>query len=201
MPRLKQRTPELRNHILTVAVETLAVDGVGRFTTRRIAEHAETSVPAIYELFGDKSGLVREIFFEGFRRLQADYEALDPTDDPIADLLASLHAFRSFAQANSVLFEVMYARPFSDFDPGPDEADVGRATREFLVDRVERCLEAGRLQGDATDIAHGLLALTSGLAAQELAGWMGQSEASVDRRWTVALTAFTDGLRTDRRRP
>jgi hypothetical protein len=30
-----------------------------------------TSVPAVYELFGDKAGLVREIFFEGFRRLGA----------------------------------------------------------------------------------------------------------------------------------
>ena len=32
---------------------------------------AQTSTPAVYELFGDKAGLVREVFFEGFRLLRA----------------------------------------------------------------------------------------------------------------------------------
>ena len=35
------------------------------------AAGAATSTPAVYELFGDKAGLVRELFFEGFRMLAA----------------------------------------------------------------------------------------------------------------------------------
>ena len=57
MPRPKQRTPELRDRMLQVAVATLTAEGAGGLTTRRIAEQARTSTPAVYELFGDKAGL------------------------------------------------------------------------------------------------------------------------------------------------
>ncbi len=67
MPRAKQRTPELRDRVLDVAITTLGEEGIARFTTRRVAERAGTSVPAVYELFDDKAGLVRAMFFEGFR--------------------------------------------------------------------------------------------------------------------------------------
>ena len=72
MPRAKQRTPELRDRLLEVAIATLAEEGIARFTTRRVAERAGTSVPAVYELFDDKAGLVRAMFFEGFRLLGAE---------------------------------------------------------------------------------------------------------------------------------
>lgn len=58
VPRPKQRTPELRDEVLRVALTMLATDGVEGFTTRRVASGASTSVPAVYELFGDKAGLV-----------------------------------------------------------------------------------------------------------------------------------------------
>jgi len=54
MPRAKQRTPELRDRVLDVAITTLGDEGIARFTTRRVAERAGTSVPAVYELFDDK---------------------------------------------------------------------------------------------------------------------------------------------------
>ena len=63
MPRTKQRTPALREQLLVVALDTLDRDGVAGLTTRRVAERAATSTPAVYELFGDKAGLVREVFF------------------------------------------------------------------------------------------------------------------------------------------
>ena len=133
----KQRTRQLREHIVQVAVAMLAADGIGEFTTRKVAEKARTSPPAVYELFGDKAGLVREVFFEGFR------------------LLA-----------------------------------------DRFVHRVRRCIDAGIIDGDQTDIAHGLLALAQGLATQEAAGWLGSSRASVNRRWDLAVHALLAGLRT-----
>jgi AcrR family transcriptional regulator len=53
----------------------LATEGVAGFTTRRLAAAASTSTPAVYELFGDKAGLLRELFYEGFRQLRRYYEA------------------------------------------------------------------------------------------------------------------------------
>jgi AcrR family transcriptional regulator len=194
VPRAKQRTGQLREHIVQVAVAMLAADGVGEFTTRKVAERAQTSPPAVYELFGDKAALVREVFFEGFRLLGDCFGRLRESDDPRADLLRAVQVFRAFARGNPVLTQVMFSRPFADFDPGPAEVEAGAATREFIVHRVRRCIRAGIIDGDPADIAHGLLALAQGLAMQEAAGWLGSSRASVNRRWNLAVRALLAGL-------
>lgn len=179
---------------MEAALGVLAEDGPGGLTTREVAARASTSPPAIYELFGDKSGLVRALFFEGFRRLEAHYAELEPTDDAMADLWAVVAAFRAFAATNPSLFEVMYARPFAEFDPGPDEIATGAATRGALVHAVERCVTAGLIEGDPVDIAHGVMALASGLVAQEIAGWLGSTPASVQRRWDLSVAALLRGV-------
>jgi AcrR family transcriptional regulator len=194
MPRRKQRTPELRDHVLSVAVALLARDGVAGFTTRSVALAAETSTPAVYELFGDKGGLVRAVFFEGFRLLRARLETLADSADPRRDLVALLALYRTFISENRVLSEVMFSRPFTDFEPGESELEASSSVRIFIVEHVRRCIDAGLLQGDETDIAHVLVALTQGLAAAENARRLGTTQASIDRRWALATAALLDGL-------
>ena len=194
MPRAKQRTPELRDRVLQVAIAMLDERGVAGFTARNVAEGAETSVPAVYELFGDKAGLVREMFFEGFGQLRHRFDALPESEDPRTDLLDVIDAYRTFVRGNPVLAAVMFSRPFADFNPGPAEVRKTGSVRRFVVDRVRRGIDAGLLAGDETDIAHALLALAQGLAAQENAGWLGSSAASVDRRWSLAFRALIAGL-------
>jgi AcrR family transcriptional regulator len=194
VPRAKQRTAELRDRVLQVAVAMLARDGVAGLTTRGVARGAATSTPAVYELFGDKAGLVRELFFEGFRLLRRRFDALGDGDDPRADLEGTVDALRRFVREQPVLSEVMFSRPFADFDPGTSGREAGDAVRQFVVGRVRRAIDAGVLAGDETDVAHVLVSLTQGLAATEMAGWLGTSKASVDRRWRLAVRAVLDGL-------
>jgi AcrR family transcriptional regulator len=194
VPRVKQRTPELRDRLLHTAVATLAEAGIAGLTARRVAQGADTSVPAVYELFGDKAGLVREVYFEGFRQLRRRFDTLPPDPDARCALISVMAGIRFFVRDNPVLAEVMFSRPFADFDPGPDELGATRAVREFIIDHVNRCLDAGQLAGDPTDIAHILLALAQGLALQETAGWLGSTPASVDRRWHLAFRSTLDGL-------
>jgi AcrR family transcriptional regulator len=195
VPRPKQRTTELRDHVLRVAVATLASEGAAGFTTRKVALDADTSTPAVYELFGDKAGPVREIFFEGFRALRRRFDALEEAADPRAGVVHVIRAFRAFIRDNPALAEVMFSRPFADFDPGPSELKAGAAVRAFIVGRVRRCIDAGVMAGDEVDIAHVLVSLTQGLAATEAAGWLGSSKASIDRRWDLAIRAVLDGLK------
>ena len=201
MPRVKQRTAALRDHVLQVAVELLGKSGVAGFTTREVARGAATSTPAVYELFGDRAGLVREVFFEGFRLLRRTLERLGTSGDPRRDVLALVAMYRRFLRDQPVLSHVMFSRPFADFDPGPSERAAGAAVRELIVARVQRCIDAGVLAGDATDAAHVLVALTQGLAAAELAGRLGTSRASVNRRWTLGVSALLDGLAPATARP
>jgi AcrR family transcriptional regulator len=185
----------MRDRVLAAAVEMLASDGVAEFTTRRVAQQANTSTPAVYELFGDKAGLVKEVFFEGFRALGRRLNEVTPTDDPRADLVVVIQTFRAFVRDNPALADLMFSRPFADFDPGPAERRAGDEVRQFIVGTVRRCVQAGVIGGDETDIAHVLLAMAQGLAGQENAGWLGSTRASMDRRWDLAITAVLDGLK------
>jgi AcrR family transcriptional regulator len=194
MPRPKQRTPQLRDRLLQAAVDTLTSEGVTGFTTRKVAEGADTSTPAVYELFGDKAGLVREMFFEGFRVLRQRLDQLTVTGDPRADIIAVMPVLRGFAQDNPALSRLMFSRAFAEFDPGPSDREAGTAVREFVVARVRRCIDAGIIAGDPADIAHILLALAQGLMWQETAGWLGTSIASMNRRWNLATLALMNGL-------
>ena len=196
MPRPKQRTDALREHVLSVAQGLLESEGVAQFTARRIAEAASTSLPAVYELFGDKAGLLRELFFSGFRALGDELAELTPSSDARADLTLALFTYRRFARENPVLAALMFSRPFADFQPGESELLAGQRVREHIVGGVRRALQAGSILGDPNDIAHVLLALAQGLSAQEAAGWLGTGKASIERRWKLAVDALLDGLTT-----
>lgn len=195
MPRPKQRTPVLRDQVLDVALDLLAREGAAGFSTRAIAREASTSTPAVYELFGNRAGLLRAVFFAGFRRLAERLAARPETDDPRADLLALADDYRAFLVAHPELAGVMFSRPFADFSPGPEESQAGADVRDLVVARVRRAIDARILRGDATDIAHAYVSLIQGLAAAENARRLGTSKASVDRRWRVAVEALLDGLR------
>ena len=194
MPRTRQRTPELRDRLLAAALDLLAESGAAGLTARSLAMRAETSPPAVYELFGDKGGVVRALYFEGFRRLSDTLSTVRESDDPIADLWALAAVYRSFVRNNRDLAEVMFSRPFTDFAPGPEELAATSSVRILIVERVRRGIDARRLHGDETDIAHVLVSLVQGLAFAEAAGRLGTSTESVERRWRLGIAAVLNGL-------
>ena len=104
--------------------------------------------------------------------------------------------FRLFCRAYPKLAQVMFSRPFADFEPGADELAAGAAVREIFVGRIQRCVDKGLLGGDPMDIAHVLLALAQGLAVQEAGRWLGTSardRATVEGRGDVGSRRFRLG--------
>jgi AcrR family transcriptional regulator len=194
MPRTKQRTPELRDRMLAVALELVGAEGPAGLTARTLATRADTSASALYELFGDKSGVVRELYFEGFRRLSVELSAAAESADAVADLWTLASAYRRFIRANGALAEIMFSRPFTEFSPGPDELAATSSVRVLIVGRVRRCIDAGQLRGDETDVAHVLVALVQGMAFAEAAGRLGTSTESIERRWRLAIGAALNGF-------
>ena len=194
MPRVKQRTDELHERGVAAALAVLAEEGVTGLTTRNVARRAEASVPAVYEVFGDKAGLIREVFFRGFRLLGDALAALPPADDPLDGLRDVAAGYRAFVVANPVLAEVMFSRPFADFDPSTADDKAGVKVRKIFVERVRLAVDAGLIAGDPTDIALVFFGLLEGLTAAENARRLGSSKASVNRRWRLGLTALFAGL-------
>ncbi len=181
--------------MLEAAVALVAEEGTAGLTARGVADRAGTSAPALYELFGDKSGLVRELYVEGFRRLSAVVAGLPEGPDPVADLWALAGEYRRFVRGNRTLAEIMFSRPFRDFSPGPEEVSATGSVRTLVVGRVRRCIDAGLLQGDETDVAHVFVAMIQGMAFAEAAGRLGTSTESVERRWRLAVSTVLNGRR------
>lgn len=198
MGRPRLRTPEVREAVLDAARGLLEAEGAAACTTRRIARLAGTSPPAIYEFFGDKEGLLRAVFFDGFHQLGDAFARMPIHDDPVEHLVATMKEFRAFARHRPALTELMFSRPFAAFDPNRRELAAGAGVRTAFVGRVQRGLDAGVLQGDAVDIAHALLALAMGFATQERGGWLGSSEDSASRRWEQGTRALLAGCHTGR---
>jgi len=194
MPKPKQRTPELGEQVLAAALRIIGRDGVAALTARRLAEEAGTSPPAVYELFGDKTGVVRAMFFAGFEQLGVALMESPESNDPVEDLLALAQAYRGFILEHPALAAVMFSRPFASFDPAPEETAAGAVVRERIVAAVRRAIVAGHLRGDPTDVAHTCVALVHGLAAAESARRLGGSPAAIERRWDVAVRALLRGF-------
>jgi AcrR family transcriptional regulator len=196
MPRVKQRTEALHERGVASALDVLAADGVAGLTTRAVAGRAGASLPAIYEVFGDKAGLVRAVFFAGFRMLAAELAAVPEAEDPVAALRALAQAFRRFVLANPVLAQVMFSRPFADFDPAGDEDEAGVAVRRIFVRQVRAAVAADLITGDPVDVALVFFSFVEGLAAAEAARRLGAARQSADRRWRLGLDALLTGLRS-----
>jgi AcrR family transcriptional regulator len=195
VPRPKQRTEALRERGIASALAVLAEAGPAGLTTRTVARRAGASVPAIYEVFGDKAGLIREVFFHGFRLLADDLSGIPATDDALEALRRLAQSFRRFVVANPVLAQIMFSRPFADFDPTAEDHKAGLKVRRIFVHHVQVAVDAGLIAGDPTDIAQVLFAFVEGLAAAESAQRFGASKQSVDRRWRLGLNALLNGLK------
>jgi AcrR family transcriptional regulator len=194
VPRVKQRTEGIRERGVATALTVLAEEGVAGLTARAVAQRAGASVPAIYEVFGDKAGLIREVFFEGFRLLGKQLAKVPPSPDPVEALLDVCESFRHFVLQNPVLAQTMFSRPFVDFSPSIEDNRAGLAVSKVFVQRTRAAVQAGRLVGDPTDVAHLFFAVVEGLAAAEGANRLGVRKQSVERRWNLALSTLIRGL-------
>jgi AcrR family transcriptional regulator len=192
--RPKQRTDNLSGQLLESALALLEA-GDASLTARSVAAAANTSTAALYELFGDKAGLLRSLFFEGFRRLHDQMAALDVTDDPRKDLVSVLAATRAFGLQQPMLFELMFARPFAEFRPSTEDHSAAKGIYRIVMSRVDRALEEGEVSGNRVDIAQVLVATNRGLITAELAGLLASSPNAAQRRWHLAISALIDGLR------
>ena len=133
MPRQKIRTDALRDDIVRCATDLLERDGLHALRARQVASEAGTSTAALYELFGDKAGLVRAVFLEAFRALDRLLAAVPAGDDPRADLVATMAASRTFALAHPMSFDLMYSRRFGDFEPDDDDRRVASGVYDLVV--------------------------------------------------------------------
>ena len=194
MGRPKLRTDELRDRLLDEALRLLEQDGPSAVRARTVAGAAGLSTAALYELFGDKSGLVRALFFESFALLDERQRALTSSGDERDDLVALLATTRDFALERPMLFDLMFGRPFEEFDPGTADSEVARAIYRRYVGAVTRWLGSIGSSLSPKLAAELLVATHRGLVAAELAGLLGRTAASRSTKYRAGVDVVLAGL-------
>lgn len=119
--------------VLAAAQDLLERHGPAGLSVRRVADALGVSRQVVYSRFGDKSGLVRALHDDGFERLSAELAAVGATPGADIHVVALGLAYRRAAMHAPVVFDVMFARPFVEFERDDEARAVALASYEHIV--------------------------------------------------------------------
>jgi AcrR family transcriptional regulator len=157
--------------VLAAAERLLEDQGPGGLSVRRVAELVGTSRQVVYSRFGGKAGLLRALHDRGFADLTAEVRAVDAAAGGDDHVVGLARAYRRAALRLPVRFEVMFGRPFREFDHDDASRRVAEASFDQVVEGARAWLEAnGGRSSEARSLAATLWALTHGVVALERVG-------------------------------
>jgi AcrR family transcriptional regulator len=131
----------VRARILAATADIIAKGGRDAATTRSVAAAAGVQAPAIYRLFGDKSGLLDAAAEHGLKRYVAQKSFQASHDDPVEELRAGWDLHVAFGLANPGLFVIMSG------DPRPRAMSPAlSAAMAVLRQRIRNIALSGRLR-------------------------------------------------------
>ncbi|MBC7670745.1 MAG: TetR family transcriptional regulator [Gemmatimonadaceae bacterium] len=127
------RSTELVAAILQAAVQVLAKEGAGRFTTARVAEKAGVSVGSVYQYFPNKAAILFRLQSDEWRQTTDLLRAiLEDNDRPPLERLRNLvHAFiRSECEEAEMRLALSDAAPL--YRDAPEAQDIRVAGAEIV---------------------------------------------------------------------
>ncbi|MFF5210463.1 TetR/AcrR family transcriptional regulator [Streptosporangium sp. NPDC000396] len=191
----RRSNPQTRPALVDIAARLLADEGPQALSARRIAAEAGSSTMAVYTNFGGMSGLVREMVYEGFARLQDYFSHVIQTADPVADMTLYGRAYRHNALTNPHLYAVMFGgASLAGFSLGAEDRQHGRYTLSTVVECAARCVAAGRFQADDAElVAHQLWTAIHGLVTLELGEYL-IDPCNADRIFEAQLISLMVGV-------
>jgi AcrR family transcriptional regulator len=164
---------KLRDDILAAARRLLEESGSEEAVTlRAVAREVGISAPSIYAHFEDRTAIVEAVVDQAFTDFRtAIVRGAEGITDPVGRLRGGCAAYLDFAQRDRNRYRLLFER--RDLIPDRAMSPVQADSFAFLVDAVQRCIDAGRstsvdATGDACAIwtaLHGYAVLHTGLPA------------------------------------
>ena len=155
MDDAKTRT---RQHVLEVAAGILERDGAQAVSTRSVAAAAGVRAASLYQLFGDKDGLLEALAVRAFDSYLAEKRNLARTGDPVGDMRRAWDAHVDFGLRHPALYLLM----FGTGRPGRRPPAAGEA-HGLLLKFLDRAAAAGHLRVPPALAARLLLAAVTGV--------------------------------------
>jgi AcrR family transcriptional regulator len=159
--RRRERT---RADILDAAWRLAERDGIAGLSLRDLAVEVGMRAPSLYTYFAGKAAIYDAMFAAGYREFDEVVAALevDP-GDPVGTVARAIEHHLAFCRASVPRYQLLFTRAIPDWEPSPEAYAISVASYGRTVAQLEQ-LELGG--DDAIDL---LTALTSGMAAQQLA--------------------------------
>jgi AcrR family transcriptional regulator len=158
-----------RERVLDRACELYLADGLKGFSMRKLANCLGVTAPALYRHYDGKEALLGDVIGEAFKVFGSYlFRALEGTS-PQERLRLAGDGYVAFALEHPRFYEVIHASPrlLGIADLPTDAFAHACTTRQFLVDRVRECMDAGVLRQDDPEavaiviwsFSHGLVSL------------------------------------------
>ena len=187
---------ELRDQVLSAARAMIASDGPSALSMRKLAQRLDCAPMSLYTHFRDKHDLLLALAQESFNTLAARLAA-EQSGPPLAALRRLFLAYARLGLERPDDYRILFMTP--GMQPsrewkGPGEIYRGNAAFAVGFDRVDACLKAGLLQGDAHAIATILWTTVHGAVSAILtfpAFPFGDPHAYVERVVDFAVDALT----------
>ena len=160
---------EQRDRILVCACDLYLSDGLDGFSMRKLAKEVGVTAPAIYRHYDGREAVLADVLREAHRTFSRYlYEALG-APSPLERFMAAGERYLRFVMEHPRWYQMMHTAPeHMGMEAIPEDIEgLQQATRQFWLDRVRECMDAGILrEGDPEEAsmtmwahAHGLVQL------------------------------------------
>jgi len=140
----RPENPELRQSILDIASELVAIEGVQTATMRKIADRVGVSATTIYYYFGDRTKLFEAIKFDIIDRLVSHLDGrIDRTAPHMEQLVALLRSFIDWYLENTNLAELLFEKLPANLEVTESEMERYYRAQNFSVEIMEHAKDAG----------------------------------------------------------
>jgi AcrR family transcriptional regulator len=164
--RKERYRSELRAETLSAARVLIQKEGYEGLTIRKLAKRMECSPMALYSYFADKQALLTALALEGFERLAKRFDAT-AIRNPLTALRRILLDYIAYAEENPFEYRTLFLSVQTIGELKQTREDLQERNPAFsaLFKRVEACVKAGVLQGDAFAVSTVLWTTAHGAAS------------------------------------
>ncbi len=190
--------PDTAARLVDAAARLLAEEGADAVTARRLGREIGASSMAVYTHYGSMEDVIAATLRHGFQLFGAALAAPRVTNDPVADWMVQGWGYRRFALDNPHLYRVMFGSPLHMSRVSTDQDDSSMQTFRSLLDRLTRCVDAGRFAIDDVWLAGEYVwAVSHGLCSIELSGYFDAAQRRADVALNECLVRSAIGFGDD----
>jgi AcrR family transcriptional regulator len=176
--------------LLNAARDIFVNEGVKGLSVRRLADAAGCTTMAVYSRFKGKDGILGALFDEGFEKLAAAQQAINPKLLDQDRLMALCRAYRATALAYPHHYALMMGQFSGELSPTAESQLKALSTLERLTDAVAAMpVMRAKKRALSEQIANRLFAFCHGWVSLERMGFFGDTKTVV-KQFDAAVIAL-----------